>query len=200
MLDKSVPFYTIIMKRPYINPPELGNIPEEFSVRTYEAGDENGWAEIESSVLEFDDVKQALDCHKGYNPCIDQLKKRQWFVVNSEGVLVSTATAWWEESERGHIPVVHALACRPEFQGKGLGKIAAIKMLESFYKLEKDREVWLDTQTWSYKAIGLYLELGFVPVKTEVFNGTKNEYSKALPILKDHMKKEYFEKFVKAAK
>lgn len=199
MLDKSIPFHTIIMKRPYKKVPNRITLPEGFTVRTYEAGDEIGWAEIETLVLEFDSVQQALNCHKGYLSNIDELKKRQWFAVSPSGILAATATAWWTQNRKGNIPVVHALGCRPEFQGKGLGRAVATKMLEAFYELEQDKEVWLDTQTWSYKAIGLYLDLGFIPTKKEVYDSTKNEYEQALPILEKYMRKEMFKKFVETA-
>jgi GNAT superfamily N-acetyltransferase len=199
MLDKSVPFHTIIMKRPYKNAPKQISMPEGFTVRTFKPGDEIGWAEIETLVLEFDSMQQALDCHKGYLSYIDELRKRQWFAVSPNGIIAATATAWWTPTPKGNIPVVHALGCRPEFQGQGLGRVVATKMLESFYELEQDKEVWLDTQTWSYKAIGLYLELGFIPVKKDVYNSTKNEYEQAVPILKEHMKEELFQCFIETA-
>lgn len=201
MLDKSVPFHTIIMKRPYIKPPIITNIPEGFKVKSYEdENDEIGWAEIEKDVLEFNSKEEAVNCHKGYLSCLDELKKRQWFTITDDGKYASTATVWWQDSENGRIPVVHALGCKSEYQGKGLGRIAAIKMLESFYELDKNKEIWLDTQTWSYKAIGLYLSLGFVPLKKDTFNETKNEFDEAVPILREHMKKELFERFMESAK
>ena len=199
MLDKSVPFHSIIMKRPYKKALTQVRLPENFTVRTYRPGDEIGWAEIETLVLEFDTVQQALDCHKRYLSNSDELRKRQWFAVSPDGILAATATAWWITTQKGTIPVVHALGCRPEFQGKGLGKAVAVKMLESFYELEKEKEVWLDTQTWSYKAIGLYLDLGFIPMKKEVYNSAKNEFEQAVPILEKHMKRELFRRFMETA-
>lgn len=199
MLDKSIPFHTIIMKRPFTKVPTQTSLPTGYNIRTYKLGDEMGWAEIETSVLEFDSVEQALNCHKGYLPKIEELKRRQWFVENQEGVLVATATAWFKESENGRVPVVHALSCRPEYQGKGLGRIVLIKTIKTFCELDNGKDIWLDTQTWSYKAIGLYLSLGFVPMKTEVYNQTKNEYQEALPILRMKMRKELFQKFVDSA-
>lgn len=199
MLDKSVPFYTIIMKRPYRKAPKLISLPEGFTVRTYRSGDEIAWAEIETLVLEFDSVQQALDCHKGYLTNIDELNKRQCFAVSPNGIVAATATAWWTQTQKGAIPVVHALGCRPESQGKGLGKAVATKMLESFYEFEQEKEVWLDTQTWSYKAIGLYLDLGFIATKKESYDSTKNEYEQAVPILKEYMKDELFQRFIETA-
>lgn len=199
MLDKSVPFHTIIMKRPYEKAPVPKALPIGYKIRTFEPGDEVGWAEIETAVLEFESVEQALTCHHGYIPRFDDLIIRQWFVEDPHKKLIATATAWCDVTPKGKVPVVHALGCRPEFQGNGFGRAVAIKMLESFYELDTNLDVWLDTQTWSYKAVELYLSLGFVPMKHAVFNGTQNEYEKALPIFKEHMRKEAFQKYVETA-
>jgi GNAT superfamily N-acetyltransferase len=199
MLDKSVPFHTIIMKRSYEKAPVPIELPVGYKIRAYEPGDEIGWAEIQTEVLEFDSMEQALNCHQGYISRIDDLKKRQWFIESPYKTLIATATAWYDDTPQGKIPVVHALSCRPEYQGNGFGRAVAIKMLESFYELDTKFDVWLDTQTWSYKAVELYLSLGFVPMKQTVFNGTQNEYEEALPVFKEHMRKEAYQKFLETA-
>ena len=60
--------------------------------------------------------------------------------------------------------------------------------------------MWLDTQTWSWRAVGLYLSLGFYPLKTAVYNGAANEYQAALPILHARMRPELFDQFVRLAR
>lgn len=200
MLDKSIPFHTIIMKRPYGAAPTPVALPAGYRLRPYQSGDEVGWAEIEHAVLEFDSVEQALECHQNYIPHMEELKKRQWFAEAPDGTLAATATAWYCDSAHGRLPTVHALACRPEHQGKGLGRAVAVKMLEAFTTLDIGRDVWLDTQTWSYKAVGLYLSLGFIPMKTATYNETPNEYGEALPILERVMKPEAYAQFVDASK
>lgn len=199
MLDKTVPFYTIILKRPYAKAPSQITLPANYKIRNYRPGDEVSWAEIQTSVLEFDNVEQALNCHHGYLSRMGDLTKRQLFVENPNGILIATATAWYDITPKGKIPVVHALSCRPEYQGNGFGRAIAIKMLESFYELDQGLDVWLDTQTWSYKAVELYLSLGFIPMKQAVFNGTRNEYEKALPVLQKYMRKEAYDKFLETA-
>lgn len=199
MLDKSIPFYTIIMKRPYAKAPAPIELPMGYKIKNYEPGDEVTWAEIQTEVLEFDNAEQALNCHKGYLSRAGELEKRQLFVQNPTGNLIATATAWYDLNSQGKIPVVHALSCLPQYQGNGLGRAIAIKMLERFYELDVNLDVWLDTQTWSYKAVELYLSLGFIPMKCAVFNETKNEYEKALPIFKNYMRKPAYQKFVETA-
>ncbi len=196
MLDKSIPFFQIIMRRKYGGPDIIPSLPEGYSIRGYKKGDEIAWAEIEASVLEFENVEQALECHKGYDSRSDELPLRQWFVIGSDGIAVATATAWYIIQDGIRIPVVHALGCRPEYQGKGLGMAVAAKMLESFYRLEPNRDIWLDTQTWSYKAIGIYMKLGFIPMKTDTYQGINNDYYDALPVLKQKMRPEEYKKFV----
>lgn len=36
-------------------------------------------------------------------------------------------------------------------------------------------------------------------MKQAVFNGTQNEYEKALPVFKEHMRKEAYQEFVETA-
>lgn len=73
---------------------------------------------------------------------------------------------------------------KKEYQGIGLGKALVSECLNRFLLLEGDREIFLHTQTWSYKAIGLYLKAGFEIVSDHSFAHYKNDYDKALPILK----------------
>jgi hypothetical protein len=50
--------------------------------------------------------------------------------------------------------------------------------------LEGDKDIFLHTQTWSYKAIGLYLKASFEILESESFGHYKNDYEKAMPILR----------------
>jgi ribosomal protein S18 acetylase RimI-like enzyme len=162
-------------------------------------GDEIAWAEIETEVGEFDSIQEGLDCFKFYLSNIEELKKRQWFAVAPNGEIAATATAWRSKSADGSIPVVHALGCKPKFQGKGLGKAVAIKMLETFNQLDPKKDIWLDTQTWSYKAIGLYMDLGFLPLKKAVYNSVNNEYEQALSVLNTKMNPKQYKRFMENA-
>ncbi|MBQ4335586.1 MAG: GNAT family N-acetyltransferase, partial [Lentisphaeria bacterium] len=62
MLDKSLPYYDIIMKMPGRNLLSLPEpvLPEGYSFRLYKPGDEYAWARLESQVLEFPTHGKAL--------------------------------------------------------------------------------------------------------------------------------------------
>lgn len=57
-------------------------------------------------------------------------------------------------------------------------------------------DVWLDTQTWSYKAIAIYLDLSFAPLKIATYNEVPNEYEDTVQVLKGKMRDDKYEKFV----
>lgn len=93
MLDKSIPWHSFIMS---LEPNEMisqGTLQEGFSVRSY-SGDRDviSWAEIETAVGEFDSLEEAIECHKHYLDYYEELKKRQWFVVDENDNAVATCT------------------------------------------------------------------------------------------------------------
>jgi hypothetical protein len=55
-------------------------------------------------------------------------------------------------------------------------------------EIEGDRDVYLPTQTWSYKAIGIYVKAGFEITAEQGLGGFNNEYDKAMPLLKKLMR------------
>ena len=200
MLDKSIEYHSIIMRSPNDRPCDLQEPPEGFSIRCYRRGDEAAWATIQTAVHEFDDTDSALRCFRHYLPFEAELKRRQFYMIDdSRNLPVATATAWFSTLEGQPIGVVHALSCLPKYQSQGLGRIVATAMMNGFYRLMQGCEVWLDTQTWSYKAIGIYLDLGFVPMKTATFSETPNEYGEAVRVLNGRMRPDVYRRFVNCA-
>lgn len=174
MLDRSIPWHSFIMSLDPDNFVHREVICDSFSVRPYSGEkDALAWAKIETAVGEFNSIEEALSCHKHYLEYPDELHVRQWFVVDENDDAVATCTVWWSGESR--IPCIHALSCLPEYQGKGLGRMAASNAIEAM--LQNDRQtIWLETQTWSWKAVCLYLSLGFVPRRKATFNDTPNEF------------------------
>jgi len=153
------------------------------------------WSRIETSVLEFDSEYLAESYfEKSYLPHVQKLRERCLFILNTEGVPVATANAWYSDSELGHQAVLHWVAVCPEYQGKGLGKAIVKKALRVFQCLEPGNPIWLSTQTWSHVAICLYHSLGFNVVRSEpmanmnTLDGkikiSKSNFAEALQVLK----------------
>lgn len=197
MLDKSIPYKNIIMRLPHARLRSLDTpvLPDGFSFRFFQAGDEIHWARIEASVLEFPDEKAAVSYFtRDYLPSIDDLRNRCIFVVNPDQRPVATAMAWYATSQLGYQATLHWVSVTPACQGLGLGKAVVQKALSVFTVTDPDEDIWLHTQTWSHIAVRLYHQLGFnilksdqTAVETNSSDGVKvspNDYTEAIKVLK----------------
>ena len=52
MLDRSIPFYNVILKCENYNNTEV-TLPEGYHIRHYQAGDEKAWAKLEYEIGDF---------------------------------------------------------------------------------------------------------------------------------------------------
>ena len=86
MLDKSLEYFDFIMKMPASRLLQLPEptLPEGYSFSLYTPGDEQSWAELETSVNEFASVEKALEYfNREYvEKFQDELCKKCLFVKN----------------------------------------------------------------------------------------------------------------------
>ncbi len=185
MLDKSIPYTEIWMYRERGLPVAEKALPEGFHFELYQEGDELEWAAIETAVSEFDDEAKARDYFKQkFAPYPKQLKQRMLFVTDSTGEKVGTCSAWWKETPDGsRYPLVHWVAVKPGYQGKGIAKAMMPQTLKLLQNLETTSPIYLHTQTWSHPAIRLYQKLGFEITDKNLDGNPNPEYAKAMVIL-----------------
>ncbi|MCL2637107.1 MAG: GNAT family N-acetyltransferase [Oscillospiraceae bacterium] len=188
MLDKSVPYVKILMKRRSgISAPEA-ILPDGFKFVFFKAGDEKYWAEIETSVAEFDNEQDALEqFREEFLPHLSELEKRCIFIENEKGEKVATGMAWWGNfyPQGESFPWLHWIAVKPEAQGLGLGKAISAKATQLLIENSGEKEFYLSTQTWSHKAVGIYEKLGWeVTYKENVRHYSRVNCEKGLKILK----------------
>jgi GNAT superfamily N-acetyltransferase len=151
----------------------------------FKEGDEAAWAEIETSVLEFEDTNKALTYFQNkFLPYLSELQRRCIFIETEEGKKVATATAWWSYTGLRRDPWLHWIAVNPAFQGKGLGKALVNHVVRLLLEIEGDRDAYLHTQTWSYKAVNIYRQAGFQITDKAGIGGHKNDaYQQAMEII-----------------
>jgi len=185
MLDKTVPYAGLFMcRRPGMLIPVFP-LPDGYRFSFFRDGDEKYWARIEASVLEFDSEFAALlFFNENFMPYTDELKRRCIFIENSVGDKVATATAWWSYVNGERRPWIHWVGVDPGYQGLGLGKAIIAHATRILTKLEGDVPFFLRTQTWSYKAIGIYVKCGYEPTAEKALTkGRKGDYKRAMKIL-----------------
>lgn len=185
MLDKTIPYAEIWMYLPQNIPITEPSLPEGFHFEFYQPGDELDWATIETAVLEFEKESQAVDYFKKkFSPYSTELKQRMLFVVTSSGEKVGTCTAWWKEVPNGtRYPLVHWVAVKPGYQGRGLARAMMNYTLILLKKLESTSPAYLHTQTWSHVAIRFYQQLGFVLSDKNLDGSPNPDYLKTIEIL-----------------
>ena len=185
MIDKSVPYIPVIMRRdPGLPLPDYP-LPEGFSYKMYEPGDEKEWARIEASVGEFDcEMDALLHYQEEFLPYPDEISRRCIFIKAPDGELIGTATAWWAYVGQRRYPLVHWVAVKPGYQGKGLGKAITAEVVRLMTVVDGDGTFYLGTQTNSYKAIGIYQWAGFyITDEKNVLGYANDQYKEAVALL-----------------
>lgn len=185
MLDKSIPYAEIWMYRERELPVVEKTLPEGFHFELYQEGDELEWAAIETAVAEFDDETKAIAYfNEKFAPYPKELRQRMLFVTNPSGEKVGTCSAWWKETPDGsRYPLVHWVAVKPGYQGKGLAKAMMTRTLKLLQNLEITSPIYLHTQTWSHPAIRLYQTLGFEITDKNIDGSPNTDYQKVIEVL-----------------
>lgn len=138
-------------------------LPEGFAFKWYEPGCEKNWLDVHLLADTHSDITLDLFLRQF---SLDErvLRRRQVYLVASDGRFIGTATAWLGDDLMGRpFGRLHWVAIIPEFQGQGLAKPLLTTVLGRMRDLGHQR-AYLNTQTVRIPAINLYAKFGFVPL------------------------------------
>lgn len=194
MLDKSLVYKDIVMCLPFETLDDLvvPVLPEGFSFRMFEYGDEVAWANLEVSVGEFSCFSDALEYFSGtFLSREEMLFDRVCFIMNNVGDIVATTSAWFKVDGNIRFPLIHWVAVDPCYQGLGLGRAIVLFALSRFPVVEPDGKfVFLHTHTWAWKAVCMYQKLRFRITKKALPN-SRTDFC-CLDVLKDMIPNDTF--------
>jgi len=179
-MDKAIPYYGIIMVKsdPWNYPDYL--LPRGYIFSLYKDGDEKDWAELQVLLGQFDSFGEAEKYFvEEFMRYPNDLSKKCVFVRDEAGKTVGTASIWRGIQFGQELHRVHWVAVHPHHQGKGIAKALISKVLDIYNALSYKHVVYLTSQTWSYKAIRIYLDFGFVPYTGEKpinWSGTPEQF------------------------
>ena len=178
MLDRTIPFYNTILKCPDYSYREI-ELPEGFSIVSYRSGLEKEWAQLECSIGDFDSVTEAESYF--IETYLQDPKKFSniLFAINRKNEAVGSCIAWQDLKGADKVSSLHWLVVQEKYQGLGLGR-ALCTAIMNIYAKEEAFPVYIHTQPWSWKAIMLYLSMGFKLQKSDTFSHYENEYDKAM--------------------
>lgn len=191
-LDKSLPFEKIVMRFPAERLAEVPEpvLPDGYTFHMYQRGDIRLWAELETSVDEFRTEADAeAYFQKDFLPYETELPERMMFVLAPDGSPAGTCTAWFYPQEEREISLAHWMCVLPAHQGLGLSRRMMQWILRYYAENAPEKDVYLKTQTWSHKAVGLYLRMGYRPVSENCpvlrsanhYEAAKNVLAQVLP-------------------
>ena len=184
MLDRSIPYYNIIMKKNAPTTVSVLALPPQFELHSYRPGVQQQWAELEYEIGDFPSVQAARAYFsQTYLSRPELLARRGIFVSDKKsGGLVGACIAWFDDQNGVPVSSLHWLITKEAYQGSGIGS-ALIATALNIYEQENAFPVYLHTQPWSYQAIRLYHKFGFRLMKRESFAGYENQYALASPVL-----------------
>lgn len=100
-----------------------------------------------------------------YGSHYEELKKCCIFIENEQGEKVATSTAFYLENKVDDITGnVHWVSIKKEYQGKHLSKPLICETLKQMRRLGHKKTL-LHTQTHTWLAVKVYLDMGFIPYK-----------------------------------
>ena len=182
MLDRTIPFYNTILRCDQYSP-KAPVLPEGFSIVPFQPGDERAWAALEHAIGDFSTVEEA---ERYFVSTYLKDRSRQnnlLFLRNGENRAVGSAIAWQDRRVDAAVSSLHWLVVEESCQGRGFGKALCCAAMNRFCE-QGALPVYVHTQPWSWKAILLYVSLGFKLQREDSFSHYANEYVSAMAALK----------------
>lgn len=169
--DFRIRYYELMLEADIGNMPEIP-LPEGYRYVFYRDGDREQWIDIEKSAREFSAYEQGVDAWaRYYLNHTDELKHRMIFIENEAGEKVATATAFYDVFGRDQSGSawLHWVAVRRDEQGKGLSKPLISHVIQIMKHLGYTHAK-IPTQTTTWVAVKVYLDLGFRPIPKNLIN------------------------------
>ncbi len=164
--DGRICYYELLLEGEISDMPEY-HLPDRYRFVPYSDGDRERWIDIEMSAKEFATYEQGLEAWDRYFAnSLDILPGRMFFIENDKGEKIATATAFYDISGRDTSGAgwLHWVAVQREYQGKGLSKPLITYVLNVLKGLGYSHAK-IPTQTNTWLACKVYLDLGFLPIK-----------------------------------
>ena len=178
MLDRTIPFCNTIMKCSDYSPRHV-ELPDGFSIVSYQRGYEKEWAKLEYAIGDFDSLEVAEKYFVETYLQKTESFPNILFAMNKDNEIIGSCIAWQDMRGTNSVSSLHWLVVDERYQRLGLGRALCIAVM-NIYVEHGALPVYIHTQPWSWKAILLYTSLGFKLQKTDAFSHYENEYEKAM--------------------
>lgn len=148
----------LCMRRPWLDDlPEAPSLPAGATLRAYQPADCHALAALLTRAFgeTWDEARVLRDLAEASDV------ERVYVVAQGEGVLATASARMVPERYPGS-GYVHWVAADPAVQGRGLGTLVTLRVLQHF-RMAGLKDAVLETNDFRLAAIRSYLRLGFVP-------------------------------------
>lgn len=195
MLDRSIPFYNLILKCTDYRRQE-SRLPKGFSIEPYRQGYERAWAELEFAAGDFDSIEQAETYFAGtYLGEVEACQRRARFLVHESGEIAGSCIAWTDPRCGGEVSSLHWLIVKEAYRRRGCGRALCGAAMDIFQE-NGGFPVYIHTQPWSWEAVLLYVSMGFRIQKTDTFSKYRNQYREAMGALRPILREDQYRMLV----
>lgn len=163
-LDKSIQHIGVIMEKFDTKVYPKYELPIGYSFVNYSKGLEKDWVKLQFAVEQVDTLEEAEAIFaKEFAPNKEILNRNMIFVKSDAGEIVATSCIWNGRMFGDDRIRIHWVAVAPEYQGLGISKAMVTKLFDIYNELGYEGYIHLTSQTWSYKALNVYIKFGFKP-------------------------------------
>lgn len=200
MKEQDIPDLNIFMMCDRLNENALSDLPNGYHIRNCRPDELELWMEFpfdnEEDKINYKDFMKNY-YNNVYKKQEDEFYKRCLFICDENDKPITTCFIW---KAYGRINTMHWFKTLKEYENKGLGRPLLSYIMKPLN--DNDYPIYLHTQPGSFRAIGLYSDFGFKIVTNKTIGYKNNDYEECLPILKEFMRKDKFDKleFVLAPK
>ena len=197
MDSNTIPYAGMILRLDRYTPSEF-SLPAGCSIRRYRPGDESGWARLENEAGDFPSPEAAETYFRNTFLTEPERMAQDGFFLLCDGEIAGSCTAWHSVREGKEVGLLHWLVVAEKYRGPGYARALCTAVMNRFAETGR-MPVYLHTQPQSWKAILLYVSMGFRLQMTDTFAGRENEYAAAMDILETVLDPEQMRLLVQAS-
>lgn len=168
VIDNTIKYYELLMVYNDTSKYIEYNLPKGYHFDFYKDGDQLEWVNIHIESGEFTSINEGIrNFDNFYGHFLHELNKRCIFIIDDiTGEKVATATiSLLDDKQYGYDAAVDWVAIKKKYQGYKLSKPLITKIITVAHELGHQKII-LHTQTTTWLAAKIYLDLGFIPFNT----------------------------------
>ena len=164
MQDRSLAFYPVIMEKRDTQCFPCFPLHPDYHFCFYTPDRHADWCRLVHEVGPVESEEAAAEIFaQEFLPYPQELAQKCLFVMDKNGTAVATASIWRGEHFGQTLQRLHWVMVSEAAQGKGLCKAMLTKLMQVYDALGYSGYLYLTSETWSYKALGIYRKFGFTP-------------------------------------